>query len=146
MPEADGPERGTDARRGQLSLSLVEASIGIVFILAVTAIFATGLPSPDARHDQLDVYATDVATVLHGDPPRHADETRLVEVTASPSAFQRERAALDRRVSRLVPQNLLYRVETPYGAVGYRQPNGVAVGSARIPTPGGLVTIRVWYA
>lgn len=132
--------------RAQVSLSLVEASVGVVFILAVTSIFATGLPAPDARPVQLDAYATDVATVLTGEPPRHADETRLSEVAASPGAFQRERGALERRLDRLVPANLLYRVETPHGVVGYRPPDGVAIGVARVPTPGGLVTVQVWYA
>lgn len=133
-------------RRAQVSLSLVEASVGIVLILAVTSIFATGLPATDARSAQLDAYATDVGTVLANEPPRHADETRLTEVSASPAAFQRERAAFERRVSRLVPENLLYQVETPHGTVGYEHPTGVPLGVASVRTPGGLVTIRVWYA
>lgn len=133
-------------RRGQVSLSLVEASVGVVLILAVTSLFVTGLPTPDTRGAQLDTYATDVGTVLANEPPRHADETRLSEVTSSPAAFQRERAAFERRVTRLVPENLLYRVETPHGTVGYRPPTGISLGVARVPTPGGLVTIRVWYA
>lgn len=133
-------------RRGQISLSLVEASVGVVLILAVTSIFVTGLPAPDTRSAQLDVYATDIGTVLANEPPRHADETRLSEVTSTPAAFQRELVAFDARVTRLVPENLLYRVETPHGAIGYRPPTGVPLGVARLPTPGGLVTIRVWYA
>lgn len=132
--------------RGQVSLSLVEASVGVVLILAVTSIFATGLPAPDTRGAQLDSYATDIGTVLANEPPRHADETRLAEVTASPAAFQRERPAFEARVTRLVPENLLYRVDTPHGSVGYQPPSGVPLGVARLPTPGGLVTIRVWYA
>lgn len=132
--------------RGQVSLSLVEASVGVVFIIAVASIFATGVPGPNVRHTQLDIYAEDVATVLDGEPPRHADETRLSEVAASPTGFQREHTALERRVSRLVPDNLLYRVETPHGAVGYRPPTGIPIGVAEVPTPGGIVTIRVWYA
>lgn len=133
-------------RRGQVSLSLVEASVGVVLILAVTSLFVTGLPTPDTRGAQLDAYAADVGTVLANEPPRHADETRLSEVTSSPAAYQRERTAFERRVTRLVPENLLYRVETPHGAVGYRPPTGIPLGVARVPTPGGLVTIRVWYA
>lgn len=132
--------------RGQISLSLVEASVGVVFILAVTSIFATGIAAPDARNAQLDLYAEDVATVLASEPPRHAAETRLSEVASSPDAFQREHGALDRRVSGLVPQNLLYQVETPVGSVGYRPPTGVAIGTAHVPTSSGRVIIRVWYA
>lgn len=132
--------------RGQVSLSLVEASVGVVLILAVASIFTTGLPAPDTRGAQLDRYATDVGTVLANEPPRHADETRLSEVATSPEAFQREQAAFEGRVTRLVPENLLYRVETPHGWIGYRPPSGVPIGVARVPTPGGLVTIRVWYA
>lgn len=49
-------------------------------------------------------------------------------------------------MTRLVPENLLYQVETPYENVGYRPPDGVAIGIASIPTGTGPVTIRVWYA
>jgi len=132
--------------RGQVSLSLVEASVGIIFILAVTSVFVTGLPAPDHRPAQLDAYAGDIATVLASEPPRHADETRLAEVAATPASFQRERDALERRVTRLVPQNLLYLVETPHGSIGFRPPTGITVGTATVQTTGGPVTIRVWYA
>jgi hypothetical protein len=40
----------------------------------------------------------------------------------------------------------MYRVETPHGAVGYRQPAGVAVGERTVATVNSRVTIRVWYA
>jgi len=133
-------------RRGQLSLSVVEAGVGAILILAVAMGFALGGPQPDGRSAQLDAYAADAATVLAGEPPRHRGATRLAEVVGSPAAFDRERAALERRVARILPDNLLFRVTTPHGAVGFRKPAGVAVGSATVTTAGGDVTIRVWYA
>lgn len=132
--------------RGQLSLSVVEAGVGVLFVLAVTTGFLLGVPAPDTRDPQLEAYADDAATVLAGQPPRHADATRLSEVARSEAAFDRERAALDRRVDRILPDNLLYRVETRHGAVGYRVPGGVAVGEATVSTGYGDVAIRVWYA
>ncbi|MFC7156310.1 hypothetical protein ACFQPA_12740 [Halomarina halobia] len=132
--------------RGQLSLSVVEAGVGAVLVLAVTTGFVLGVPSPDVREAQLDAYANDAATVLSNEPPRHGGTTRLAEVARSPDAFDRERAALQRRVERLLPDNLAYRVSTPHGSVGYRKPAGVAVGLARVTTAHGEVTIRVWYA
>ena len=132
--------------RGQVSLSLVEAAVGVVFILAVAFGFALGVPEPDTREPQLDRYAQDATTVLAGEPPRHRGTTRLAEVIRSESAFGREALALERRVGRILPANLMYRVETPHGSVGYRKPAGVPVGRASTTTTNGEVTIWVWYA
>ena len=132
--------------RGQLSLSVVEAGIGVVLVLAVVMGFAYDLPAPDTRDAQLETYAEDAVTVLAGEPPRHRGATRLAEVARSPETFDRERDAFERRVDRILPDNLLYRVETPHGAVGFREPAGVAVGEATVTTVEGDVTVRVWYA
>lgn len=138
-------ERRSSVSKGQLSLSVVEAGIGVVLILAVAMGFALGVPTPDDRETQLDVYAADTATVLAGEPPRHDGATRLSELVRSPSTFDREKDALARRVERILPDNLMYRVRTPHGPVGFRKPAGVAVGSATVPTGNGDVTIWVWY-
>jgi hypothetical protein len=132
-------------RRGQLSLSVVEAGVGVVLVLAVTMGFALDVPAPDTETPQLDAYAEDAATVLANEPPRHGGGTRLDEVTRSPAAFRRERGALDRRVDRLLADNLMYRVETPHGAVGYERPASAPAGGATVPTTGGEVTVWVWY-
>jgi hypothetical protein len=139
----EGAGRG---QRGQLSISAVEAGVGVVFVLAVAAGFGLGVPTPDAREIQLDAYAEDAATVLAQEPPRHAGVSRLSEVARSSDAFERERDALRRRVDRLLTDNLLFRVETPHGAGGFRRPVGVPVGEATVTTLHGDVTIRVWYA
>jgi hypothetical protein len=140
----DGPAGRSE--RGQLSLSVVEAGVGVVLVLAVSMGFVLGVPQPDGRDTQLDAYARDAATVLGAEPPRHQGATRLAEVARSPAAFERERAALDDRVDRLLPDSLMYHVETPHGTVGYERPPRVAVGTATVPTANGAVTVRVWYA
>lgn len=132
--------------RGQVSLSLVEAGIGVVFVLTVAIGFALGVPAPDTREPQLDLYAQDAATVLAGEGPRHQGTTRLAEMVASEGTFRREQDELDRRVDRTLPDNLLYRVETEHGAVGFEKPAGVPVGRAEVSTVNGDVTIWVWYA
>jgi hypothetical protein len=143
----DGPStaRPTDDR-GQLSLSVVEAGVGVVLVLAVSMGFVLGVPDPDTRDAQLDAYARDAATVLGNEPPRHQGVTRLSEVARSPETFERERAALDERVDRLLPDSLMYQVETPHGTVGYERPGSVTVGVATVTTANGPVTVRVWYA
>ncbi|WP_439025439.1 DUF7262 family protein [Haloarchaeobius sp. DT45] len=138
-------ERGCRNGRGQLSLPAIEAGIGVLLVLGVVTMFAFPLADANAGQAQLDAYASDAASVLAGEPPRHGGSTRLSEVAASAASFTRERDALDRRVDRILPENLLYRVETPHGAVGYRAPAGVPVGVATVPTGNGDVTIRVWY-
>ncbi len=131
--------------RAQLSLSVVEAGIGVIFILGVAMGFALGVPSPDTRGAQLDLYAEDAGTVLASESPRHGGATRLAEIIDSPRSFEREEDALERRVDRILPDNLMFRVETSHGAVGYRKPAGVPVGVSTVTTTSGDVTIWVWY-
>lgn len=132
--------------RGQASLSVVEAGIGLLLIITITAGFAIGVASPDTRSAQLDAYATDAATLLANEQPRHAGQTRLAELTASQASFDREHAALAERARRILPENVLFRVETSYGTAGDLLPPDVATGTATVTTDTGDVTIRVWYA
>lgn len=113
---------GMGTNRAQLSMPVVEAGIGVVMILLLAALLAIGTPAPQADDPQLDVYAEDVAVVLAEEPPRHGGTTRLDELTRSQSSFDREAAALEERVETLLPANLLYRIETPHGAVGSNGP------------------------
>ncbi|WP_336034939.1 DUF7262 family protein [Halobacterium yunchengense] len=140
-------EDATAGDRGQLSLSVVEAGVGVLFVLAVATAFAFGTPAGGVGETtQLDAYAADAATVLANEPPQHAERTRLAEVAASESAFDREAAALERRVERILPDNLMFSVATPHGSVGHERPSNAPVGVARVATGNGRVTVRVWYA
>lgn len=139
MTSARWPERA------QLSLPAVEAAAGVLLVLAVASVFAVGVPAADTRTGQLDAYANDAATVLAGEPPRHGGTTRLAEVIRSERSFERERNSLRHRVDRILTDNLLFRVETPHGDVGYRKPAGVRTGSASVTTVHGDVRIWVWY-
>lgn len=132
--------------RGQLSLPVVEAALGVILVLGVAMGFALSVHQPTGRDAQLDAYARDTGAVLAGEPPRHDGETRLSEVVSSPAAFQRERGALEHRVERILADNLLFRVVTPHGTVGYRRPDGVSIGVATITTAAGDLRIEVWYA
>lgn len=129
---------------GQLSISMIEAGVGVVFILAVTIGFALGVPSPETNTSQLDVYAEDTATVLANEPPRHGGETRLDEVTGE-NVTDREYDALQTRVDRILDDNLMYRIELPHGVVGYERPASRPTGQATVPTDSGEVTIWLWY-
>lgn len=132
--------------RGQLSLPAIEAAVGALLLLAVIAGFALDHPDDGRREARLDAYAADAAAVLANDPPRHGGTTRLDEVSRSADSFDRERSALRRRLDRILPANLLFRVRTPHGSVGYPRPPAVPAGRASVPTPHGELTIRVWYA
>lgn len=142
-PTDGGRRTGRD--RAQLSLPLVEAGVGVVMLLSLAGLLALGAPAPAAEDPQLDAYAEDVAVVLAEEPGRHGGTTRLDEVARSQSAFNRESAALDRRVDDLLPDNLLYRIETPHGAVGFDRPAGVIAGAATVTTQHGPVRVEVWY-
>ncbi|SNZ12629.1 hypothetical protein SAMN06269185_1841 [Natronoarchaeum philippinense] len=132
--------------RAQLSTPVVEAGIGVVLILAIAVVFTLGVPVPNDGATQLDAYAEDAGTVLAGEPPRHQDATRLSEIARDAESFERERASLDRRLDRLLPDNLLYQVQTTHGSVGYQRPAGVSYGTATVTTQYGDVILRVWYA
>lgn len=131
--------------RGQIPLPVLEAALGVLLLTSVGLLIVAGVPGGADRSPQLDAYAQDAGQLLQSAPPRHANETRLAEVSASREAFERERDALDRRLRRLLPANLLYQVRTPHGTIGYRVPGEVRTGTATVPTANGPVTIRVWY-
>lgn len=126
--------------RAQLSLSLLEVAIGVLVVFAVLSGVILGVPTPE-RHAQLDTYAHDAAAILEDPSNRH----RPSELTASRSAFEQGRAALHARLDGLLPENLMIRIETPHGAIGYHSPSDVPIGRATIPTPNGSVRILVWY-
>lgn len=124
----------------------VEGALAVVLILGVVVGFALGVGHPDPREPQLDAYAQDVTTILSNEPPRHRDGTRLAEVTRSADAFDREADSLRRRVGRILPDNLMFQIETRHGTVGFEQPTSVPTGVDTTVTRNGPVTVRVWYA
>lgn len=128
-------------RRGQLSLSLVEAGVGVMLVFAVVAGAAVGVPDPGTEQTALDRYARDALTVLRagGDPT-------LDEAISSGDAFREHRDGLRERLDGLLPPGVRYRVETPHGAVGHPVPRSRAVGTATASTRHGSVTVEVWYA
>lgn len=133
--------------RAQASLTAIEATIGVLLLGAVLLTFALGVPdgSDQQTQAQLDLLADDAATLLSNEAPRHRDQTRLAEVTASQATFDREADALERRVERILPDNVMFRLETAYGTVGHPLPADVPTGEATVLTVNGEVTLRVWY-
>lgn len=135
-------------RRGQASITAVEAALGVLLVTSVTLAFGLGVPGSDERRAQaqLDTYASDATTLLSEAGPRHGDQTRLAEVTRSVESFERQRGELERRVDRILPDNVMFRVETGHGSVGQPLPDDVPTGEATALTTNGAVTLRVWYA
>lgn len=135
-------------RRGQASITAIEAGVGVLLVMSLVFAFAVGDPGEQspAVQSQLDAYADDTATLLSTEQPRHDHQTRLTEVTASGDAFERESDALEARIEEILPANVFFRVETPYGAVGHSLPADIPTGTATVPTRNGDVTVRVWYS
>jgi len=134
--------------RAQASITAIETAVGLLLVFGVLFAFSLGVPGAEDNRAQaqLDVYATDVTTLLSNESPRHQDQTRLAEVAASPEAFDREADELDRRIEQLLPENVMFRVETRHGTVGHPLPGDVPTGEATVLTTNGEVTLRVWYA
>jgi len=121
--------------RGQLSLPLIEAALGVLVILAITGGFALGVPMQYGDH-QLDLYASDTATVL-------AAEVAAGNGTVF-AAKEPARGALRAHLDGILPPNCMYRATTPWGRVGYPRPPGVTVGRATRPSAAGPITVEVW--
>jgi hypothetical protein len=134
-------------RRGQLSLSVVEAAVGVVLVLGVTAGFAVVSADPAPRTPQLDSLARDVGTVLASEPEptETGDDSRLVALARPDGSFAAVRTPARDRIEALLPADVLFRVETPRGTLGHTRPPTTPVGSTTVPTRYGPVTIRVWY-
>lgn len=124
----------------------VEGALAVVLVLGVTAGFALGVDQPDAEKPQLDAYAEDATTILANEPPEHRGGTRLAEAAESAETFERERGSLERRVDRILPDNLMFRIVTDHGTAGFARPQDVTTGTATVTTINGPVTIEVWYA
>lgn len=132
--------------RGQLATSLVEAAVGALLILSVVAGFlwvpAGGASGPTTA--TLDRTADDAVSVLAAEPPTGSGSNRLAAACRSPESFATERDALDRRLWVVLPTAVFGRLETPHGAVGPPQPDGVPVGRETRLVAGCPVTLRVW--
>jgi len=129
--------------RGQLSLSALEAGVGVLLLTAVAAgFFLVDDGADDRAESQLDTYARDAGVLLttagDGGP-------QLDRALRSEDAWAANRTAIGARARALLPANVRVRVETPRGAVGPPAPEGRPVGVAQVPTAAGRATIRVWY-
>ncbi|MEF8856015.1 MAG: hypothetical protein V5A16_01195 [Haloplanus sp.] len=131
--------------RGQLSLSVVEAAIGVILVLGVAAGFAVGATGPTSSTPHLDTLARDTATVLGSEPTDSGQESRLSALARSERSFDRVRTPTRRRIAALLPDDVVFHVRTPRGSFGYPHPPTAPVGSVTVPTRHGPVTIRVWY-
>jgi hypothetical protein len=131
--------------RGQLSLSVAEAAVGVVLVMGVAAGFTVVSTGPSPSTPQLDTLAHDAAAVLASEPAEGGRDSRLAALARSEESFAAIRPSVRDRLADLLPADVLFRVRTPHGSVGYPQPPTATVGSATVPTRYGPVTIRVWY-
>lgn len=135
------------ADRGQLSLPLAEAAVGVVLIVGVSVAFGVGVPGPGREEAQLERYAADAAVDLAETPVRSADEEGPLAARAleSGEAFSRHRDRLRRRVDRLLPATVRVRLLARHGTIGPPRPPGATTGRARVSTAAGTLTVEVWY-
>jgi len=131
--------------RGQLSLSIIEAVVGVVLVLGVAAGFVVGVSGSPSSTPQLDTLARDTATVLGSEPTESGRDSRLAALARSDRAFEQVRTPTRERIERLLPADVVFEVRTPRGTFGYPRSPTAAVGSVTVPTRYGPVTIRVWY-
>lgn len=130
--------------RAQLATPLVEATVGILLVLAVSLAFAVAPVETDERAT-LDRTAADALAVLLAEPPEGSGANRLSAACRSEAAFEAERDALGARLDAILPAPLSYRLAVPHGRVGPVPPSGVPTGAASVTTDGCMASLRVWY-
>lgn len=135
---------GGGTRRGQLSLSVLEAAVAALLVLSVAALVAAG-PAAPAAADPLDRRAADLGRLLTT-APAGTDAPTLGEALAGPTALDRHRGALRDRARAALPPGVRFRVETPAGALGAPRPSGVEAARRTLTTANGTATLWVWYA
>lgn len=138
--------RGAGRRcRGQLSLSVVEAAVGLLVVLAAATTFVVGLPETGSQDTELTVLAGDGLDVLAATPPDGDGASRLTVLARDRSSFTREQTQTDDQLRALYPDVVRYRLETPHGVVGAPLPPRGPIGRAQRHTTGGRVTLWVWF-
>lgn len=137
--------RGSGRERGQLSLPVVEAVVGVALVLGLTAAFAVGVPGPATERAQLEQYADDAATTLADAPAAEGEGPLLARALASRTDFRDARSALRNRTTGALPGSVRVRLETPRGSLGPPRPPDVPVGRATVTTVHGPVRLAVWY-
>ncbi|AUV80851.1 hypothetical protein C2R22_03560 [Salinigranum rubrum] len=134
-----------NGRRGQLSLSVVEAAVGLLVVLAAATTFVVGLPEAESEEATLTVLAEDGLDVLDATPPDGDGTSRLTALARDRSGFVRERSHTDDQLRALYPDRVRYRLATPHGVVGDPLPPRGPVGRAMRESVGGRVTLWVWF-
>ena len=131
--------------RGQLSLPVVEAVVGVALVLGLAAAFVVGVPGPATERAQLERSADDTATTLADAPAAEGEGPLLARALASPTAFRDARPVLRNRTTDALPGSVRARLETPQGNLGPPRPPGVPTGRATATTVHGPVRVVVWY-
>jgi hypothetical protein len=129
--------------RGQVSLSLVEAVVGLLVVFAAASTFLVGLPETGAAERDLTVLAADGLSVLDATPATD-NASRLAALGRSERSYARQSDATTAQLQELYPDGVRFRLETPHGALGRPLSTTGPVGRAVAWTPGGRVTLRVW--
>lgn len=148
----DGREPG----RGQLSLTVVEAAVGALLVVAVVGGFALGGDVGDGRRGLADD-ARDAAVILRTDTVPNGTlagtnatavghVSRADALTGGPAAVDRVRESTRRRLRAALPAGVLFRVETRHGSLGLPRPTGRPAATAPVAAANGTVQVWVWYA
>jgi hypothetical protein len=145
-----GPSRraawsGERHRRGQLSLSVVEAAVGLLVVVAASTTFVVGLPATGATAGELSVLAADGVAALDATTPDGEGASRLAALARDRSGFVTEEDEAAEQLRALYPAGVRFRLETPHGAVGWPHPPRGPVGTARTRAANTTVTLWVWY-
>jgi hypothetical protein len=137
---AGDPDGVPTPTRAQLSLTAVEAFVGALLVVGVAVGFAVGGGGATADEGaRLDAHAADGVAVLA------AEGDGNLTALARNGTFDRARAPARARLTGALPGNVLFRVVTPHGAVGYPRPADDPIGRASRVTIDGTVTVWVWY-
>ncbi|MDS0242114.1 MULTISPECIES: hypothetical protein [unclassified Haloferax] len=138
----DAPARAAD--RGQLSLTVIEATVATLLVLAVTTGFALAPPAAAPESDSLARQAADAASLV-ASVPAAGSGTLLGEACASPSDFDARATRLHEAASVGLPDGAFVSLRTDVGSVGRPPPETARVRTATAVAPRCTATLEVWY-
>lgn len=137
-----------------MGTTLLVTTAGFYALLA--GLYIVGRAYCDVRTTQLEGYVAEVVSIFRsprssarvGESAIHPGSEWFEDAFQSEEEFERNRELLHMWVRRILPKNVMYRLNSPYGTVGHRVPDNTHVVSDTIfvERVDFRVTLSVWYS
>lgn len=133
--------------RGQLSTTVFEALIGIIFIITVTVTVSYYLQQPTySENSALEGLAADTLHLLLFEHYFLPGDVALIEIAQSQTLLNQARSTIITQIKSIISSHLFFYLETTSGTIGTQPPISSVVDSASFSDGNVEVTLRIWAA